>query len=172
MCLETPEFDLSGSVNWVLSFSHQYYTYAGAGGNIEYSIDGGTNWILLNGSNTEKRSWYNTENVAVLGQSGWSGSNYNSGFVVSSHDLGFLSGQSSVKFRFKYGSGYYTYEGWVIDDFKIVEECNNIYAISGDITHASQIFTSFIVNTNLIYDGIVRLNITFHTMIFGMKTTL
>ncbi|MDD3687539.1 MAG: hypothetical protein PHE56_12330, partial [Bacteroidales bacterium] len=156
MCLETPEFDLSGSVNWVLSFSHQYYTYAGAGGNIEYSIDGGTNWILLNGSNTEKRSWYNTENVAVLGQSGWSGSNYNSGFVVSSHDLGFLSGQSSVKFRFKYGSGYYTYEGWVIDDFKIVEECNNIYAISGDITHASQIFTSFIVNTNLIYDGIVR----------------
>lgn len=156
MCLETPEFDFSGTTHWVLTFSHEYYTYTGAGGNIEYSIDGGVTWILLNGATSEKRAWYNADNLGVLGQECWSGSYYSSGFKLSSHDLEFLMGQPSVKFRFKFGTGYYTYEGWIIDDFKIQEEYNNIYALNGDVTHASQYFETFNVNTPVVYEGIIR----------------
>lgn len=156
MCLETPVFDLSGPEVYVLKFSHQYYAWTTGGGNIEYSLDGGSSWTLLDYESSICRQWFYSEPSGILGQSCWNGDYYNSGFKISSHNLDFLAGESNVKFRFKYGGNEYTREGWVIDDFSIEEDFNNIYGVDGTQTHTSKHAETFEIYTWTHYVGIVR----------------
>ncbi|PLX05310.1 MAG: hypothetical protein C0594_07870 [Marinilabiliales bacterium] len=155
MCLESPDFNLTDTTEFVLSFAHQYKTYSYHGGNIEYSIDSGLTWTLLNGTTDEKINWIGTSNISILEQPGWSGNYYSSGFKFSSHSLGFLSGEPAVRFRFKFGGTSNPQEGWVIDNFRIEPNGVNIVGINGITTHVSKYFETFDVTAPIYYSGLL-----------------
>jgi len=155
MCLETPYFDLSDTTEYIFSFAHQYKTQAYHGGNIEYSVDSGQTWQLLDGNSSEKINWYNNSNISILGQPGWSYSGYSSGFRFPGHSLGFLSGQNSVKFRFKFGGTSNPEEGWVIDNLRIVPNNINLVALNGKRFEASKYYPSFDVIAPIYYQGLI-----------------
>lgn len=103
--------DLTGYHGLVLTIDVSYDTDLGGtldsedGFNIEYSIDGGSNWILL-GSTTEGLNWYNDTNVEAIGQAGWDGDN--GGWETASIVLpNTLDNNSLARFRvhFEVGNG-------------------------------------------------------------------
>ena len=152
MCLETPSFDLSGPDEYVLAIAHQYHTYNG-GGNIDYSLDGGTTWVLLDGNTNQQVNWY-TANQWYLNEDAWYGS-YTNSFRFSAHLLTFLQGQTDVKFRFKFGGGHSPREGWVIDDFRIIRNNPNVVALDGITYNASKYFSSFTIDVPIFYNAFV-----------------
>jgi hypothetical protein len=126
MCLESPSFDLSGTAEYILSFTHKYhFTTWSSGGLIEYSTDGGTTWLQLNEVLQGQINWHVGGDISSFGMPGWKGSGYIGPFKFPSHGLGFLTGQSDVRFRFKVGGSYNgasgEYEGWVVDNFSIAD---------------------------------------------------
>jgi len=156
MCLQSPDFDMTDTIEYVLSFAHQYNTYYNyQGGNIEYSIDRGHTWKLLNGISNEKVNWIGNSNISFLGQPGWS-YNYYPDFKISSHSLGFLSGESTVRFRFKFGGTSNSSEGWVIDDFRIEPASNNIVGVNGEPINVSKHIETFNVTTLINYSGLLN----------------
>lgn len=155
MCLETPYFDFSDTTEYVLSFAHQYQTQSYHGGNIEYTVDSGQTWQLLDGSANEKINWYNNNNITILGQPGWSYTAYSWGFKFPCHSLGFLSGNNSVKFRFQFGGSSNPEDGWVIDNFWIIPNVVNLIALNGKSYEASKYYPDFNVSAPIILQGIV-----------------
>lgn len=96
------------------------------GANIEYSIDNGNTWQILD--NTSGISWYNNSGVDGLShtssQSGWSGnSDFNEGsdgYVYSSIIENTLAGKASLRFKVNFGSDFNTKDdGFAFDDFRI-----------------------------------------------------
>jgi hypothetical protein len=155
MCLETPYFDFSDTTEYVLSFAHQYKTQSYHGGNIEYTVDSGQTWQLLDGNPNEKINWYNNSNITILGQPGWSYTAYSWGFKFPCHSLGFLSGNNSVKFRFQFGGSSNPEDGWVIDNFWIIPNVVNLIALDGKSFEASKHYPDFNVSAPVILQGIV-----------------
>jgi hypothetical protein len=154
MCLETPSFDLSDTLDYILAFSHlSNTTYSADGGNIEYSIDNGNTWTLLYGSTNTQVNWHGNAQSSTLGQPAWTGSF--SGYKFSRKSLSFLSGQNSVKFRFKFGGSSTDKEGWAIDNFMIVENTHNIIGINGTTYDAAENFPTFGVDASYYYDALV-----------------
>ncbi len=156
MVLESPGFDLSDT-NTVfrLGFAHQYNTYHYNGGNIDYSLDNGQTWMLLNGTDQEKNQWYTNNSCNALGgEPAWSG-NYSSLFKFSYHSLGFLGGESNVKFRFKFGSSNNPREGWALDCFSIVENSPNVYGVQVSPVHATKTCDDITLETTLIYSAVL-----------------
>lgn len=139
--LESPSFDLSDtSIVFFLQFYHKRYMASGTYGNIEYSIDGGSTWILLNGANDIKKNWYNSGTT-------WN-ANGGSTYKTPAHSLEFLQGQSDVRFRFHFSAGASPGEGWAIDNFMIDYEYYNLYATRGDTIHQlSKRFADFDVKS-------------------------
>ncbi|MDQ3047026.1 MAG: hypothetical protein M3R27_05710 [Bacteroidota bacterium] len=156
MALETPIFDLSDMTKiYLLTFAHQYYTFSYHGGNIEYSTDLGATWFLLNGISSEKINWYDNPSCAGLsGQPSWSNT-YTSSYKFSSHSLAALQGETSVKFRFNYGGTTNPQDGWMIDNFSIVENLPNVIALTGATYTASKNFPTFEVKSSLQYNGLL-----------------
>jgi hypothetical protein len=153
MVLETPSFDFSDTTDYAISFQHAYNTQSNHGGNIEYSVSGGP-WILLGGSLSDKHNWYNVSNVSILSQPAWSGNNYLS-FKYSAHKLNFLTGNSDVRFRFKFGGSTNPRDGWSIDNLRIVEDVTDVIANVGDSIIASKYSPNFVVNSQAGYSAIV-----------------
>lgn len=117
------------------------------GGNLQYSINGGTTWINVGAFGDPvdcmTSNWYNYSTITYLNnpawistRHGWSGNiqaSYPSGgttcqggngsgaWVTAQHCLNGLAGQSNVIFRFTFGSGTTcnSYDGLAIDDFTI-----------------------------------------------------
>lgn len=158
MFLATPGFDLSNlSKVYLLTFSHKYHNFGSSafGGNIEYSTDGGVTWNVLNGTSTQKVGWYNTTSCAGLsGQPAWSFDSY-SVYSNPAHSLISLQGQSDVRFRFKYGGTSLSLpDGWMIDDFSVIENVPDIVATPGIQYNGTKNFSQFDVVTNINYNGL------------------
>lgn len=156
MCLESPSFDLSDTSEvYVLGFAHQYATASYHGGNVEYSINGGS-WRLLNGQSHEKSSWHSDRpNNGLGGQPGWSGY-ASSSFRTSYHSLEILKGESDIRFRFKFGGTTNPTEGWLIDDVFIIPNSTNLYGVQAAPFYATKECSMFDINLTMVYAGLTR----------------
>lgn len=96
------------------------------GANIQYSIDGGANWVTI-GTLGDPVNWYNDDTISGSpggDQVGWTGRNGSGsdGWIVAQHDLSALAGQPSVNFRINFGSdGSVSDEGFAFDDFSVID---------------------------------------------------
>lgn len=141
--LVSPAFNLSDtSKSYILSFYHktkagsQTYFY------LEYSTDNGSTWILLNNAASKKKNWQTTTGF---------GNGLYSTFYNSLINIRFIQGNSNVKFRFRFVSNGYTNEGWLIDNFSIIEEYYNIAAYNSDTIFVSKNCPTFTVKTTLTF---------------------
>ncbi len=120
--LYTPYFNFNGVDSAILSFYHRYKIESGDGGLIEYSTDGGQNWVNL-GYLTDPASsnWYNTNNGGTHCFSGTSTTWKLSGYTLNFIDpISPFYGVLNLQFRFKfYSNASSENEGWLVDDFKI-----------------------------------------------------
>lgn len=155
MYLQTPSFNLSNLTKvYLLTFLHQYETYSYHGGNIDYSIDNGQTWQILNGTASQKLNWYN--NTACSGMNNEPTWSFNQWPLSqsSAHSLIALQGQANVKFRFKYGGSSNPQEGWMIDNFSIVENVPNVVALPGITYNATKNFAAFSITSSFCYNGL------------------
>lgn len=162
MALETPYFDFSGTVDYLIGFWQMYDAGTNQGCNVEYSLDSGATWILIDGAFTDKYNWYTDPGIAILGQPGWSGS-YSLSFKYSTHRLNFLTGLSGVKFRIKFGGTAAGQNGWVIDDFAIIPDAENVTALPGNTITASKYSPTVTVVSDLFYPSILSTGFTNQT---------
>lgn len=125
--LESPVFDFTGCGEVELEFDLLCIGSGGtqsSGGNIEYSIDGGDTWIVLNSpSITNEVNWYNGSMISTLNnQAGWY-STPGDTMMHCSADISFLVGQPEVKFRFTYKSKQLNtnpgVQGMRVDNFSV-----------------------------------------------------
>jgi hypothetical protein len=125
--LETPPFDFSNISNLMLNFDFlcigdEFFSGSGRqGGNFQYSKDGGSTWtILTNVQDSAAINWYDWESIHSLNnEPGWS---MWDNWTTARYNLSFLSGEISVRFRFKFKSfnritSYL--HGFRLDNFKI-----------------------------------------------------
>lgn len=122
--VQSPVFDFSNLVAPGITFDILYETEEFEDGAcFEYSLNGGLTWLHV-GQNGDVGNWYNSYFVANLFMTnslhGWTGNPYNT-WHQSSHDLSFLAGQPSVKFRFYFGASQNLnmYEGFAFDNIVI-----------------------------------------------------
>ncbi|MGL4597549.1 MAG: CARDB domain-containing protein [Bacteroidia bacterium] len=127
--LESPVFNFSTSGTIVLDFDFICFGETSQphdGGNMQYSIDGGNTWLLLDYPQVSSaQQWYNSANIVTLnGQAGWHTiTNGDLDFQHASADVSFLSGQTAVKFRYAYKS-FWTLSsshkhGFRLDNFQV-----------------------------------------------------
>lgn len=124
--IESPCFDFTNLIKPQLSFAIQYLLGDRMAAQLQYSINGGTSWLPL-GSLFTGENWYDKPAPAGLNRSGafWSGDS--EGWKQAKHDLSFLTGQASVKFRFQFFNDFDTssvtsaLEGVAVDAFAINE---------------------------------------------------
>lgn len=126
--IESPAFDFSNLSNVKMEFDFicmgkNDNSYPGnAGGNLEYSIDGGLNWIVLSDAQDPlAENWYNLSSVQSLsGTPGWGEWPE---WSTAVYDLSFLVQNPSVRFRFNFKSvrmyNIYAIHGFRLDNFKI-----------------------------------------------------
>lgn len=142
--LLTPTFDLSNSTNTlVLSFFQKGPGVNGTSSILEYSINGGTTWIPLINATSQNRNWQNAGGFPCCATNSF----YT--YYQSVLNINFLQGYNSVRFRFNYTNGYVSgyMDGWVIDNFSIFPEFNNIRALKRDtIKNINKFFTKVPVN--------------------------
>lgn len=137
--LMSPCFDFSGLVNPEISFKVFWETERRFdGATLQYSTDGGSNWIVVGNANTNNcdiLNWYNASSITYLGNTvGWSGNvqanagsclggNGSGAWVIAKHPLTFLAGIPNIIFRFLFGAGSTcnAYDGFAIDDISIKE---------------------------------------------------
>ncbi len=146
MILETPFFDLSNtSSNSVLSFyqKNRYSTDPSeSSAKLEYSLDS-INWFILDDVGAQKKNWQSNQGFPPV---------YSSLFKHVAIDLGFLQGNDSVKFRFRYSINISNQEGWMIDDFRIDEPYFNVYPSSADtIRGLNNYFPDFEVDLTWVF---------------------
>lgn len=141
--LESPCFNFSGLVRPEVSFLIWWETeYQFDGGNLQYSLDGGTTWETLGNTSSSdciSDNWYNINSINNLTglaspSCGWAGTVFatsgscrggsGSGqWVRARFCLRELAGLPSVKFRFTFGSGTTcnNFDGLAVDAFEIRE---------------------------------------------------
>ncbi|MEI7500752.1 MAG: M6 family metalloprotease domain-containing protein [Bacteroidota bacterium] len=124
--LVTPILDLSGYITVKLQFKHFIKARLGSLGSVFYSIDGGTNWKLLQAFNKTSNT-----NPATFS------------YVVNA-----VAGQSQVKFKWNYSGNLDNY--WAIDDIQITGASS--FTLSVTPSNQSVIqqagFTTFNVTSN------------------------
>lgn len=124
--LESPCFDFSNLIKPQMAFAIQYLLGDRMAAQLQFSTNGGANWQPL-GSVFSGENWYNRPTPVGLNRPGafWSGNS--GGWQQAKHDLSFLAGQASVKFRFQFFNDFDTssltsaLEGLAIDAFEIKE---------------------------------------------------
>ena len=105
--VESPTFNFSNLVFPSISFDILYSCEEFEDGVcFEYSLDNGLSWLHI-GANGDPDNWYNSYFIANLFMTnslhGWTGNPFNI-WKNAIHDLSFLGGESSVKFRFYFGA--------------------------------------------------------------------
>ncbi len=96
--LVTPTLNLSGMSNVILTFQHYFRAYSNSEGTVAYSVDNGNTWTTLSGATF---TGSDTANAATF-----------------TRDVSALvSGQSQVKFRWRYTGSYGWY--WAVDDIQL-----------------------------------------------------
>jgi PKD repeat protein len=119
-----PQFDFSILGSYELNFAANYSFEEGWDGfNVEYSLDNGTTWVILNA--TPEEGWY--DQVAVENSDGfWNElpiftGTTNDVFETKTTDVSFLASEGFVSFRVKFLSdAAATDVGMVIDDFQMI----------------------------------------------------
>ena len=132
LMLQSPSFDFSGVTNIKMSFDLKCpgisggfgQSFEATGGNMEFSVDGGLHWTLLDDQATGAVNWYNEpELTEMAGQAGWAMTNDD--WFRPRYNLDFLSGESNVRVRFRHKSDYdahpggYGGRGMRVDNFLI-----------------------------------------------------
>ena len=135
--VQGPCFDFTNLANPEIIMDiywHSEFSWDGA--NLEFSVDGGTNWNLV-GALNDPVNWYNDNSIAGLSNNsfstgtGWSGGgsftgNGSGGWVSASHALTGLGGQSSVLLRIAFGAdGSGQDEGFGFDNVTIQNQPAN-----------------------------------------------
>jgi len=118
--LYTPFFNFSNITGATLEFYHWIDSENNYdGGNVQLTKDGGISWTTLgNYADTNGTNWYSNN---IGGTHCWSGSG--SGWQFSSYNLDTLDNYPTpIQFRYHFFSGAVgnNYDGWAIDDFKII----------------------------------------------------
>ncbi|MFM2206721.1 MAG: hypothetical protein RL213_696 [Bacteroidota bacterium] len=141
--LQSPCFDISSLQRPELAFLIFWETeYQYDGGNLQYSLDGGSTWRTLGSTSSDgckADHWYTISSVTNLSglanpSSGWSGTlqptsgscrggNGSGAWVRARYCLQELKGSASVRFRFTFGSGTTCndYDGIAVDLFEVYE---------------------------------------------------
>ncbi|KGO94199.1 T9SS type A sorting domain-containing protein [Flavobacterium subsaxonicum] len=139
--LETPAFNLTGVIDPVFTFNHRTSASNGDYFKLEYSIDNGTTWLILDNTAATKLNWQ--------GASG-----FFTGYTAatkSSISLTFLNNPASVKFRFRCLTNFSTGFGWVLNDIYLGPKIINFTAQPAlNITTAVTCAT-FTVSANVIF---------------------
>lgn len=135
------------------------------GASLQYSTDDGTTWLTVGTAadavNCLNTNWFNNNSIPYLSplssdRNGWSGNKQSgagscnggsgsNGWVTARHTMPYLSGSSSVIFRFIFGAGTIcnNYDGFAIDDITIKEAPPNAAAFTYSCTTARLVnFTS------------------------------
>ncbi len=121
--LYSPFFDFSNISNVELRFWQWYSTDNwDDGGRVEYSTDGGINWIVLGVQfDPLGTSWYNQSWLSSSNLPGWSGNG--GGYFQSKYNLAMFNNfPTPVQFRFVFTSNSWVFnavDGWAIDDFEL-----------------------------------------------------
>lgn len=166
MVLESPAFDLTDAdLPYALSFK---YTARINSGNLylEYTLDDGATWMLLNPSGALKRNWQSTGGF-FLGSSSTS---------ISRHpaiDISSLAGNANVKFRFRFKTNSYVNGyGCIIDDFAMLPEYYNVYATIGEEIEISPLCPEIEVKTSLNFDNQYAQTYPFQTNYYLSNDTI
>lgn len=156
----SPCFDLTAQANPVLEFYAFWETFSEDGASLQFTTNGGQTWQDL--GRFGDANWFNNGNIAGLNQGGlstsfdgWSGITFNAsgGWRKYSRDLSALSTQSSVRFRFTFGSDAINQRGgFGFDQFVIKARATYNPAIANIITPQSTCEGA----TNAIIRGVVR----------------
>ncbi|MEO1449937.1 MAG: hypothetical protein AAFV07_10450, partial [Bacteroidota bacterium] len=97
LVLESPAFDLSQTTTpLMISFQQKRDIAFGMNLWLEYSLDSGQIWQVLNPGITDQVNWQ--------GNSGWTGFSVLD-YTYSAHSLQFLQGNADVRFRFRVSTG-------------------------------------------------------------------
>lgn len=161
--LQTPCFDLSSLGHPYLEFMlfwEMEYQFDGA--SFQYSLDNGATWVTLGSFHDPvdclNENWYNNDNITYLSplssnRAGWTGNiqatagscrggNGSNGWVTAKKTLQALAGETSVVFRFVFGSGTIcnNYNGFAIDNFRISEAPVNVADFSYTCNNKTVIF--------------------------------
>ena len=119
--LESPCFDLSDAEMPIISFDYKMYIDEGKDGlAMEYSVDGGITWQLLNPHPDYAINWYNST-IDTLGTEGWS-VNQPEYITAKTRLPDEAIGLNAIKLRFVFASNFdKTYEGVAIDMIRLYE---------------------------------------------------
>lgn len=118
------------------------------GAKLQYTTDEGLTWNDLGGIGTGD-NWYNTNTCYAMwptfyidSYNGWSGNS--GGWVHSKHDLSFLAGEPSVKFRFVFASSsYWNFnDGFAFDNMWIGDPLPNDIGVTNVISPETSPFLS------------------------------
>ncbi|HCM76366.1 MAG TPA: hypothetical protein DIS90_08280 [Cytophagales bacterium] len=135
--VNSPCFDMSAFERPVISITHWADTHNDDGAVLQYSIDGGQNWIAVGGfigDISTGLNWFNAQGVASApgGQTtvAWARTNQ-IGWAKGKHSLDFIpvSQRSQVRFRVAFGSRArtnITRDGFAFNDVKIEERNRTI----------------------------------------------
>lgn len=161
----SPTFDFRGRSNLRISFDIKVITgfdYV-EGANLSYSTDGGLTWILLDSQDTASINWYNKPTLSELqGEPGWGEA---ANWRHCEFNTSFLSGQSNVKFRFKYKGKYQaavaTPKGFRMDNFMIDGISNDLLTENNNTTLNATLANQTVnVNYLIVNDGILQYGTT------------
>jgi len=122
--IESSCYDLTSNDSLIIELKYWSQSESGVdGANLQYSIDNGNTWKLLNKNHRQELNnywkWYKN-NVSALGEIGWSG--ISDGWVTAKNLIPKkLLNEPNVKFRIKWASDSENNfaKGFAIDDFKI-----------------------------------------------------
>ncbi|MFN0276533.1 MAG: PKD domain-containing protein [Chitinophagales bacterium] len=128
--LQSTCFDFTGLIAPYIEFDiwydgYGFGTYGYDGVHLQYSLDGGATWDIVDSEEGEDaENWYNAINY-----SWWTGSSYDSawcgssgGWIRAKHGIENLAGESSVQFRFRFGTATwtcYSNDGVAVDNINI-----------------------------------------------------
>jgi hypothetical protein len=123
--LNGPCFDITGFLKPAISFDYIAVLEKGYDGvNLEYTVDGGVNWIAL-GTTQTGNNWYNTQGFSSnIGSSqvGWSDTLRGPGnsWLEAKHKLDGLPNKAKIQFRIAFGSNdSKSFEGFAFNNLKI-----------------------------------------------------
>jgi hypothetical protein len=153
----SPVFDLSASGDLLLSADLFSYGQNNCerGGNVEFTIDGGTTWNVLTDDLNDSYNWYNCSSIVELGNKpGWY-NNDNTGTRDSvAINISYLVGNSNVRFRFRYyGRGMNYKSPFTMDNFRLSGLNSDLEALTQGVilppeTGMNPVFTQVSVKNN------------------------